>query len=24
MKVAKSTEPLETHIRFIFDYILKE
>lgn len=24
MKVAKSTEPLETHIRFIFDYVLKE
>jgi TetR/AcrR family transcriptional repressor of nem operon len=22
MKVAKSTEPLETHIKFIFDYIL--
>ena len=23
MKVAKSTEPLETHAKFIFDYILK-
>lgn len=23
MKVAKSTQPLETHARFIFDYILK-
>jgi TetR/AcrR family transcriptional regulator, transcriptional repressor for nem operon len=23
MKVAKSTEPLETHTRFLFDYILK-
>lgn len=24
MKVSKSTEPLERHMRFIFDYILKE